>query len=93
MAEQAVVQQQAAIGPADRLGDGQHTEIGKRFNDDDQHVGCTEGSNLRQVFSAEAMSVQRPETDPQDDAALIGGRECERLGVGCLLYTSPSPRD
>ncbi|MPL67318.1 hypothetical protein SDC9_13009 [bioreactor metagenome] len=60
----------------------QHAKIDERLDEDHRHVGHAEGRHLRD--RAEALAIEGPEADPGDDAALIGGREREGLGIAQL---------
>ena len=41
----------------------------------------------------EACDLVKPWNDPERDIALFSRSDCAEVLVGCLLYTSPSPRD
>jgi hypothetical protein len=79
--EQALLNQQAATQAMDGLGDGKHAEVGERLDNDYEHIGRAERGDRSRILGGEALAVERPKGDPEDDSGLIGRRECERLTV------------
>jgi len=61
-------------------------EAQKPIEDDDQEIIIEQEEEVSDDVEETASSA--PETEPDDNA-----EELESYSKGCLLYTSPSPRD